>query len=306
MMGYRMSQRGFTLVEMIIVIVITGIIAGMVAMFLRAPVQGYVDSERRAELTDLADLALRRMTRDIRTAVPNSVRLPNPLGSTYVEYLPTRDGGRYRTEPGGGGGGCVGVAGDVGGDEFRFGTADTCFEIIGAPMTFAAGDAIVIGSTDSVGTFPYLPVNNPASVRRMVPAAGAGANRTTVLLDTAGAVNFPTAAEQDGHRFAVVPVAEQAVTYACVNPGGGACGTDANGDGTCELRRYWAYNINQNQPVPPIATPNVATLATQVSACSFVYNTSNARNSLLAVRLTLTRRGESVNLYQEIHINNIP
>ena len=41
--------RGFTLVEMIIVIVITGIIGGIVAIFLRAPVQGYVDSARRAE-----------------------------------------------------------------------------------------------------------------------------------------------------------------------------------------------------------------------------------------------------------------
>ena len=70
------SHRGFTLVEMIIVIVITGIIGGMVAMFIRMPVQGYVDSARRAEMTDIADTALRRIGRDLRTAVPNSVRVP--------------------------------------------------------------------------------------------------------------------------------------------------------------------------------------------------------------------------------------
>ena len=44
--------RGFTLVEAIIVIVLTGILASAVAVFLRVPIQGYLDVARRAELTD--------------------------------------------------------------------------------------------------------------------------------------------------------------------------------------------------------------------------------------------------------------
>ncbi|HJW54183.1 MAG TPA: prepilin-type N-terminal cleavage/methylation domain-containing protein, partial [Burkholderiaceae bacterium] len=59
-----LREKGFTLAEAVIVIVITGIIAGTVAVFLRLPVQGYVDTAARAELTDIADTALRRMTRD--------------------------------------------------------------------------------------------------------------------------------------------------------------------------------------------------------------------------------------------------
>jgi len=51
-------QVGFTLIEAIIVIAITGIVAAAVAMFIRLPVQGYVDSAARAELTDIADTAL--------------------------------------------------------------------------------------------------------------------------------------------------------------------------------------------------------------------------------------------------------
>jgi MSHA biogenesis protein MshO len=39
---------GFTLIEMIMVIVITGILAGMVAVFIAKPVEGYADSVRRA------------------------------------------------------------------------------------------------------------------------------------------------------------------------------------------------------------------------------------------------------------------
>jgi hypothetical protein len=59
---------------MIVVIVITGIIGGIVAVFLRMPVQGYVDSARRADMTDIADTALRRISRDLHSALPNSVR----------------------------------------------------------------------------------------------------------------------------------------------------------------------------------------------------------------------------------------
>ena len=60
--------RGFTLVEMVIVVVITAIIGAMVAVFIRLPVQGYIDANARAELADLADTATRRMARDIRRA----------------------------------------------------------------------------------------------------------------------------------------------------------------------------------------------------------------------------------------------
>ena len=68
--------RGFTLLEAVLVIVITGIIAAIVAVFIKLPVDSYLDSARRAELTDVADTAVRRMARDIHLALPNSVRNP--------------------------------------------------------------------------------------------------------------------------------------------------------------------------------------------------------------------------------------
>jgi prepilin-type N-terminal cleavage/methylation domain-containing protein len=68
------SQRGFTLVEAIIVMVLTGVLAGVMVLFIRQPVQNYVDAAGRAGLTDTADLALRRMARELRSALPNSIR----------------------------------------------------------------------------------------------------------------------------------------------------------------------------------------------------------------------------------------
>lgn len=92
----RRLARGFTLVEMVIVIVITGIIGTMVAVFIRVPVQGYMDVAARAALADTADTAARRLTRDVRLALPNSVRVSN--NGLFLELLLTKTGGRYLSD----------------------------------------------------------------------------------------------------------------------------------------------------------------------------------------------------------------
>ena len=151
MMDRSINQRGFTLVEMIMVIVIMGIIGGIVAVFLRSPVEGYVASARRAEMTDIADTALRRINRDLRSALPNSVRVTGTCNGTttcYLEFLPTTGGGRYRASAAGGTGSCAGVAGNTKGDALSFTTADTCFEVLGLMPAVAAGsDEVVIYKT---------------------------------------------------------------------------------------------------------------------------------------------------------------
>ena len=103
------------------VIAITGVVAAMVAVFIRAPVQGHLDSAARAELTDTADTALRRMGRDLRMALPNSVR---GAGPTCIEFLPTITGGRYRTERD-----CSGAS--SAGDTLDFTVDDASFDYLG-------------------------------------------------------------------------------------------------------------------------------------------------------------------------------
>ena len=145
------------MVEMIVVMVITGIIGGMVAIFIKAPVQGYVDSARRAEMTDIADTALRRLSRDIRTAVPNSVRVLGCGTTPCIEFLPTKGGGRYRASPATAG---TIYCGSYAAAVLDFDAADTCFEIIGTAIPLVRGatddlsDQIVIGSTQSDGNPP--------------------------------------------------------------------------------------------------------------------------------------------------------
>lgn len=117
-------QRGVTLIELVVVIVVTGILAAGVALFLRRPVEGYVDASRRATLTDGADTAMRRISRDLRTALPNSVRVDG--SGKFVEFIATTSGGRYRADLTSGG------TGDI----LDFTTADISFDVLGpAPAT---------------------------------------------------------------------------------------------------------------------------------------------------------------------------
>ncbi|BBI98649.1 MSHA biogenesis protein MshO [Ferrigenium kumadai] len=266
------QHAGFTLVEMIMVIVITGIIGGMVAMFLRAPIQQYMDVSRRAELTDIADTALYRMASDISTAVPNSVRVAGCGATPCVEFLPTRDAGRYR----------AGAPGNT----LVFDGVDTTFDMMGT-ANVAAGDQIVIGSTSSTGAMAYA-----GGLRTVNAVAGA-----TITLNA----GLPIVAELSTRRFDVVDGAQNAVTYACT----GTLGTlDANQNGQARLVRYANYGINAIQSLP--ATPTPPVLADRVSGCVIDYAAVNQRMGLLAIRLTLTSGGESVSLYHEIHVNNVP
>ena len=281
-------QTGFTLVEMIMVIVITGIIGSMVAVFLKAPIQQYIDVGRRAALTDVADTAILRMARDVRTAVPNSVRVSCGGNPTCVEFLPTSDGGRYRAAQD-----CTGACT---GDPLTFGAADGSFDIIGT-ANFAANDYIVVGSTQSDGNPPY----DQTSSGILRPYAGPAGSQPAVTF-TNPDPGLPTWAALSSQRFDVVDGSQQAVTYACV----GTLGTlDANQNGQASLVRYWHYGFNPTQANPPVTT-NHAILASNVSGCSIDYSVPNQRFGLLAIRLTLTSGGESVSLYNEIHVNNAP
>ena len=70
-------SAGFTLIEMIMVIIITAVLGTIISRIISRPVEGFVDISRRAELVDIAEVSLRKISREVRLALPNSVRLRN-------------------------------------------------------------------------------------------------------------------------------------------------------------------------------------------------------------------------------------
>lgn len=68
-------NQGFTLIEMLTVIVLLGVMSVGITSFLKIGTQAYVDVTARDELIASGRFAVERLNRDLRSALPNSVRL---------------------------------------------------------------------------------------------------------------------------------------------------------------------------------------------------------------------------------------
>ena len=298
-------QTGFSLVEAVVVIAISGIIVAAVAVFIRSPLTGYVDTALRAELTDIADTALRRIGRDLRTALPNSIRVTS-VGSVYfLEYLEVRTGGRYRAGTSG-----AATAPACPDDDTRVTdddilsfyaspsvATDTCFKTLGNIPNRAqivTTDYVVVFNLGIPGASAY---ESPNTNKSLISSTSTSGNEDRIAF-TAQTFRFPS----PGNRFHVI---SGPVSYVC-DPVGGT------------LRRYSGYAIQASQPnstgAAPLSTAPVnALLASHVSACSFTYNTAVVaqRDGLVTMSLSVTEvdsqgKNETVTLYEAANVSNVP
>lgn len=265
-------QRGFTLVELVMVIAIMGVIGAVVAVFMRSPIDAYFDSARRAALTDVADTAVRRITRDVRKALPNSLRVSTAPAAPCMEFIPTRTAGRYRT---------VDAAA---GTSLDFTAPDTTFNMLGQNSLLPADQQIRVGDTIAI----YNLGQGIAGADAYVGDNTATVTGVTDGVETAIAITsrqFPF--ESGSMRFHVIPVEEQVVAYVCT--GGNLRRTVTTGS--------FASSCPATGPV----------LATNVQSCTFVYNGSDLqRNGLVQIQLNISSNNETVSLYHEVHVNNSP
>lgn len=280
-MTARHQNQGFTLVELVMVIVIMGVIGSMVAVFMKRPIDAYFDTARRAALADVADTTLRRMARDIRKALPNSIRGPNNStpNPQCIEFIPTKTGGRYRVSDI--------LAGD--GTSLNFSAADTSFNMLssnsGRPtdQRIAAGDLIAVYNLGISGSNAYN-ADNTATVSGTPTEAGSPAETTIPVSSKL----FPL--PSGSNRFHVIPGGEKVVSYICSG-------------GTLYRNTNYAYGSSCLAPTPG-STP---VIATNVAACNFVYNGSDLqRNGLVQMSITFSDAGETVSQYHEVHVNNTP
>lgn len=267
------AHDGFTLLELIMVLVIMGLLAATLAVFIRSPVDAYLDTGRRAALSDAADTALRRMSRELRQALPNSVRSPNPQ---CIEFIPTRTGARYRVNDQ--------IPGDNTGPDFS--QADTQFNILAKNSAWPLDQQLRVG--DLVAIYNLGPGMNDAYVAdntAPISAVTDGAETTLRI----SAKQFPLASP--GSRLHVIPGDETVVSYQCL--GGRLLRTSQYAPASC--------------PATVSAPARQAVLADKVSSCDFsVGGDDLQRNSLLQLVLGLSHNDESIRLYSEVHISNVP
>jgi len=286
-------QRGFTLVELVMVIVIMGVIGGIVAVFMKSPIDAYFASARRAALTDTADTTVRRIARDIQKALPNSI---NTSGDKLcVEFIPTKTGGRYRADD------------TAAGLSFTL-PDDTSFNMLGSNSTFAGnllpadqqisnGDVIVVYNLGITGADAYAQVNT-ATVNGTPTVAIVSPPETLITVISSQPSTSPTFPLASGsNRFQVIPANEKVVAYVCSNN---------------NLYRVVGTTLAHICPSTVTATnpsvTGVPILARGVN-CNFNYSGSDLqRNALVSMVLTATdsASNETVSLQHEVHVSNIP
>lgn len=281
------------MVELIIVMVITATLAGILLVFFKPAMQNYMSAGQRAAMSDLADSAMRRMVRDIRISVPNSVRWKSIPNTQCLEMLPTSGGGRFRMAED-----TVWDAANPGNPSMPLdpNVPSSGFDILTPIGTQpASGDWVVIGN-QSPDVYAANTTRYPIAQVQAAPNISVG----TLRLTFSPQVQFPVG--YDGGRFVVVPNAQQAVSYVCANPN-----IDASGTGTGTLYRVASYGFNPSQICP--STANAPILATHVQKCDFRYDPSsgaNTQNGYVEITLQIADHGESVSLFYGAHVDNVP
>lgn len=277
-------QRAFTLVELVMVIALAGLIAVMISTVMSRPLQGFVDQSRRAELVDLASSALNRMTRDIRLAVPNSVRPGGAVtvaGSARLELLRSPGGGRYRASL------IDGVHRDP-----PACTTDPCvIEVLG-PMIgvedWAAFNWMVIynigGAVSGDNSWP--PLDGAMSV--ISPQVAISDAAGNLSLSGGGIESFQFKYASPQHRFFL---ADKVVGYQC-------SGDRIVRGEFASLALPGAYDYSG-------ATPVVDHVDCANSGFTYSPGT-NTRSGLVTIRLTLSQDGETITLLQQVHVDNAP
>jgi MSHA biogenesis protein MshO len=279
--------RGFTLVELVITITVASIVVAFMALFIVMPMNAYSTQTQQAALVDAADSALRFMARDLRSALPNSVRVTSSGTVTALELLATADGARYQD-----GGPLSNPA-----LALDFTTADTAFAttVPFTQLTLPWSSNSYYLSIYNVG----VPGANAYQMTNVITPAG-----TTITIAAGATANQNLVTLNPGFQFAFGSPGKR--VYLVSGPVSYLCDTGAG-----MLTRYSGYSIASAQPVSAAtlgaAGAAAALVAGNVGNCQFTLASGTAqRNALATLTLTITQNGQSVQLLNEVQVVNAP
>lgn len=283
-------QAGFTLVELVMVIALAGIVTVMISAVLVRPMQGLLDQSRRAELVDQTSLALSRMARDIRLAVPNSVRVQGG----DLELLRIQAAGRY-------------LPNRAGAEGLRFAPGNT------SDCTAPGNDCqsfTVLDPALPVASARWLVLYNVGAESGGVPVAGSN-------LWAAAAADGRHVISPSGSSFSFTAGTGQGVLR-LVPPGGSFAFSSASPQRRfyladdvvglrCDLANRRLLRYTRTTLAPAFSAAQSEVLASDVTRCAFSYQPgSQQRAGLVSLSLGLSRDGESVELLQQVQVDNAP
>lgn len=272
------KHSGFTLVELVMVIVLVGIIAGSLTPMILQSVTAYQDTQSRSELVARGRVALERLARELRHAAPNSLQVLNNGGATEgIEFLSCRRGGRY-----------VDQNDDFGTstytNRFRRNANLNQLDVVGTDYVRQANDLLVIGNTTPADLIAGDTVSAISANPVTFNADGVGGNDSQTLSFNNN--QFPY--DSPGKHFAICDT-----SYEVGRSGNAIHWHTATGMTDYDGNQDWAGG----DPV----------LVDGVTALDFAYSAGTPQSAgVLRIDLELTNASEVIRLYHEVHVRNTP
>ncbi len=266
----KQNSRGFTLIELTMVILIAGILSVGVTEFVELSVGSYVDRNDRNKMASVMVVAAEKLSRDIRRSLPNSVRIGGDVVSNdnCVEFIPILAGSHYVSVP--------------------IAPAAASFNAVshgGASALSAYISVYPISIADL-----YSPTDaSPSSLTALKANLPAGTDQIAVSLGAAH--QFVT--DSPLNRFFAV---DDPIAY-------------CQPSGSTRLYRYTNYGFNAIAVLPPVGASRDL-LVDEVSSTDpvvFDYASSTLmRNAVVSFELASSVDGETLKLGQEVQIRNVP
>lgn len=276
------SQSAFTLVEFIVVILILGILTTTITSYVRLGAGMYADATTTQQILAQSRFALERIVREVRNAVPGSLRvLANADNSiSCVEFTPLALSGIYRDLP------LYPIQRDwIGVTTVTTGWAAT------------AGERVVVYPTNSSHIYDLNQRRSAvvAALQNAPSDADGNANTQRISLDYIGGVAPTFITESPQQRFFL---AAQPVSFCLIGQ---------------QLRRYQNYGFQTAQSLPPSLTQSelMATgLYNQATEPAFsISGAVLSRNAVLQILWRfqpVNDVGQDLFFHYEVHIPNVP
>jgi len=270
--------KGFTLIELILVIVILGVMAVGITGFIRLTTQTYLNVSERTELLANARFAVERFNRELRNAVPNSIRINEDSSTECIEFVPIKASSTYIDIP---------VVPELAQSELTvipfqgldgnpYQCSSPCADTLSV-YPLRSDDIYVNHDQVIAATFPLLSINIIS------------ANTWQLVLNSSTDIHF--SADSPTERIYIF---SGPVSY---------CLRDD------KLYRVEGYPLSNNNYVMPNSDPILMAEYLVPSAVGSSFDFSPAtlqRNGIVEIQLSFEQNGE-VNVFNnEIHINNVP
>ncbi|MES3007212.1 MAG: prepilin-type N-terminal cleavage/methylation domain-containing protein [Pseudomonadota bacterium] len=276
---HPLPELGFTLIEMVITILISSILAMGVVNYIADSSIGFLESANRSRLASGGRTALDRMTMELHNALPNSVRVnvAAPNGDQCLEFVPAIKATTYINP------------------SFS-GSGSASFQVVDFnPLTTYASPAgiyAVIYPIDTDELYDYDDNRGPLALVDEVSDPNGADGVMTIDLDEAHRFERRSTAQ----RLFLV---EQPVSFCVV------------GD---KLYRYSDYTYTATQCDPssclPAILPDRAVFADNIDNAGLTaFSMSDAtrrRNAVVSFDVNMSSQGDNVRLNHEVLIHNVP